>query len=60
MDRHRKPMSTGSRDLLSHGAGKGDKPRYKHNQNWLDNYARINWDIIDPMMGQRTKKYKLA
>lgn len=53
-------MSTGSRDLLSHGAGKGDKPRYKHNQNWLDNYARINWDIIDPMMGQRTKKYKLA
>ena len=30
-----------SRDLLNHGAGKGDKSRVKFGQNWLDRFNEI-------------------
>lgn len=26
------------------GAGKGDVPRYKHNENWIRNYEAIDWN----------------
>jgi hypothetical protein len=33
-----------SRDIgLNHGAGKGDKPRSKYDQRWVENFSEINW-----------------
>jgi len=29
--------------LKGGGAGKGDSPRYTHNENWITNYEAIDW-----------------
>jgi len=29
--------------LMGTGAGKGDAPRYTHNENWIRNFEAIDW-----------------
>lgn len=38
-----------SRDIgLTHGAGKGDAPRYTHNERWEQNFQDIDWGRFEP------------
>lgn len=42
----KKPFTHSGRDAwgASHGqAGKGDAPRYKHDENYVNNYEAIDW-----------------
>jgi hypothetical protein len=49
-------------ELTPTGAGKGSAPRYKHNENWKQNFAAIKWDKGRPKGfvrrgNKQTKKY---
>lgn len=50
------------RDMFpGHGAGKGDAPRHKFNEQWRTNFDEINWpksdDGFEKKLGKQTKRY---
>lgn len=56
-------MNTTTRNLFNtdHGAGKGDKPRSKFDQNWAERFGSIRWPKTNQGFVRRghkqTKRY---
>lgn len=41
--------TTSTRDLLNHGAGKGDKPRSQFDTHWARRFDEIDWGAPDDL-----------